>query len=210
MLWGYSAFWRHFESTPVEGRLLEIAKQDIEHERVQRRLLEAKLIDFSQEVALRLPAEGREALLARGFDLAELASTVRMPAAIPTDLSGALLARGKKLFGDRNFEGAKDEFRRLIDRYPSSPRVVEASFFLAETAFLQQDFKTCLEVSEMMVNQYPEHELTGFILLRVGQISERGGRMAEASEIYQAVQKSFRHAQLREQARVMERSLETR
>lgn len=209
MLWGYSAFWRYFESAPIEGRMLELAQKEIEHERLQRRLLEARMLDFSQEVALRLPAEGRQKLLARGYDLAELASAVRQPAAIPTDLSGALLERGKKLFGEREFDRAQDEFRRLIDRYPSSPRVVEAYFFVAETAFLKQDFKTCLETSEIMVNQYPDHELTGFILLRVGQISESGRRLGEAAEIYSTVRRSFRHEGLREQARLMERALES-
>lgn len=209
LVWAYSIFWRHFESAP-EQKMLEMARHQVEEEQLRNKLLNAQLFDFSQEVALRLPKGSRQELLAEGRGIADLASAVRAPASIPVDLSGVFLERGKEFFREKNLKASHEQFKQLLDRYPSSPRAVEAYFFLAETAYLQQDYKTCLETSDLMLKQFPDHELTGFILLRVGQISESTQKVSEALEIYQTVQKSFAHPKLKEQAKMLEKGLVAR
>ena len=64
------------------------------------------------------------------------------------------------------------------------------------------------EVIDEMVLQFPDHELTGFILLRLGQISEHNNQIEEAQEIYRTVANHFPQKPLKQQALVLLKSLE--
>ncbi|MBV2169181.1 MAG: hypothetical protein KUL82_10795, partial [Bdellovibrio sp.] len=74
--------------------------------------------------------------------------------------------------------------------------------------FLKKDFRSSLSEIDTMVTQYPQHDLTGFILLRMGQISELNNQTEEASEIYKTVFKNFKNEDLKKQAKKLAQSVE--
>lgn len=134
---------------------------------------------------------------------------VRAPASEETlDLSGAIYEKGKRYFNGQQYDRAIREFGQLLEKYPLSQHSVEARFFIAESYFLKKDYRSSLGQIDEMVTQYPQHDLTGFILLRMGQISEINSQTEEAAEIYKTVAKNFKNENLKKQARKLAQSVE--
>lgn len=207
LLWSYSVFLKYFgEHGEDQIRVTSYARQ-IREERFARDLAEARLRDLGQEVASVLPSDKAAKLARQGYALDNLAMAVREPASIPLELSGVRLERAKRLFNEKDYKGAASEFEKITRDYPTSPKAIEAYFLLTESAYLQKDEKKVVEVADLLVSQYPDHELTGFALLRLGQINESNHREEEASEIYRAVMRNFHNPQLVEQAKRMSQAL---
>jgi len=202
----YAVFVGHFNGHEAyEMRLSEMKKQ-VEKERFNNALLSYQLKDFQQSVAQILPDEKK---LQAHYELRNLASVVRSPASDESlDLSPVLYEKAKKYFNSQDYDKAIQEFSRLLDDYPLSSHGVEAHFFIAESYFLKKDFRSSLAEIDRMVTQFPRHELTGFILLRMGQISEFNNQTEEASEIYKTVLKNFSNEDLKKQARKLAQSVE--
>ena len=202
----YAVFVGHFNGHEAyEMRLSEMKKQ-VEKERFNNALLSYQLKDFQQSVAQILPDERK---LQAHYELRNLASVVRSPASDESlDLSPVLYEKAKKYFNSQDYDKAIQEFSRLLDDYPLSSHGVEAHFFIAESYFLKKDFRSSLAEIDRMVTQFPRHELTGFILLRMGQISEFNNQTEEASEIYKTVLKNFSNEDLKKQARKLAQSVE--
>lgn len=209
LLWSYSLFLKYFGEHGEDKMRADSYARQVRQERFARELADARLRDLSQEVSSVLPSEKSAKLASQGYDLNNLATTLREPASIPLDLSGVRLEKAKRLFGDKNYKGAASEFEKLAKDYPTSPNAVEAYFLLAESSYLLKDEKKVIEIADLMVSQYPDHELTGFALLRLGQINEGNNREEEAAEIYKAVTRNFRHPALVEQAKRLEKSVDT-
>lgn len=204
----YSVFVGHFNGQQAYEYRISALQKQVEKERFQQELLSYQLKDFQQTVAQVLPDNKT---LQANYELNKLATAVRAPAsAAALDLSGAMFARGKKFFQNKDFDKAIKEFNSLVVQYPLSPYRVEAQFFVAESYFLKKDFHSSLVGIEHMVLQYPEHELTGFILLRMGQISELSNQAEEAAEIYQTVLKNFQNEDLKKQAKKLAQGVEYR
>ena len=147
--------------------------------------------------------------LNRSETFRDLGLNLRAPASIEQlDFSAVILERGKKYFSSGKYEVAGKEFEKLKNQFPASAFQIQARFFLAESLYLQRDFKKCTEVIDEMVLQYPDHELTGFILLRLGQISEHNNQIEEAQEIYRTVATHFSQKPLKDQALTLLKSLE--
>lgn len=202
----FAMFMGHFNGHEQYEMRISSLKTEIEKERFEKTLLTYQIKDFQQSVAQVLPANDK---LVAKYEEKNLASVVRQPASVPAlDLSGALFARGKKSFADQNYDKAIKEFGRLVEAFPLSQYNVESRFFIAESYFLKKDFKSSLAQIDDMVSLYPDNDLTGFILLRMGQISEANNQIDEASEVYKAVIKNFKNEALRDQARKLAKGIE--
>lgn len=202
----YAIFVGYFNGhQQYEMRLTALQKQ-VDKEKFDNSLLTYQLKDFQQTVAQVLPDNKK---LQAKYDLKNLASSVRAPASDEAlDLSPVLFEKGKKFFNSQSYDKAIQQFNALTDKYPLSSHAVEAKFFIAESYFLKKDFKSCLQEIDSMVSQYPDNDLTGFILLRMGQISEANNQVEEASEVYKTVAKNFKNEKLKEQARKLAQSVE--
>ena len=88
----------------------------------------------------------------------------------------------------------------MIDRYPESLHVAEAHFLLAEGQYRLKEYDSSVATIEKMVDLFPENELTGFALLRLGSVFEKQDRLEDASDIYQAVLGNFKQTDLVHQA----------
>ncbi len=202
----FSVFSRYFGSGQnQEIRLTQLQKQ-IDKENFEKELLAYQLKDIQQSVASALPSNKK---LQAQTDLKNFASALRKPASeSELDMSGAMFERAKTYFTDKEFDKAISEFRKLTEQYPFSQHNVESRFFMAECYFVKKDYKSSLSLIDEMVSLYPDNELTGFILLRMGQISEINNQYEEASEVYRTVQKNFKNDKLKAQAKQLAKNLE--
>lgn len=202
----YSLFVGYFNGHEQYEARLSLLEKQVQKERLNNSLLTYQIKDFQQTVAQVLPENKK---LQAHYQMKNLAAVVRVPASEEAvDLSGVLFAKGKRYFNGHEYDKAIREFSQLIEKYPLSSHGVEARFLIAESYFLKKDFRSSLSEIDEMVTQYPQHELTGFILLRMGQISEFNNQSDEASEIYKTVAKNFKNEELKKQARKLAQSVE--
>ncbi len=199
---GFSAY---FNSGWEFKREAQVLKQKLEDSEFRVSLIQHQMKDLEQTVAAVIPNEK----LAKSETFRDLGLSLRAPASIrPMDLSAVRLEKGKKYFTAGKYEVASREFEKIKNEFPSSAYQIQARFFWAESLYLQRDFKKCTEVIDEMVLQYPDHELTGFILLRLGQISEQNNQVEEAQEIYRTVIAHFSQKPLKDQAFTLLKNLE--
>jgi TolA-binding protein len=201
LLWGYNEFTEYFNQGKEYQVQVHLLEQRIEKEEFKNALLQNQMADFQQSVAAVLPADSQIKNEIANYELKNFSSGLRVPASIAQiDLSGTLFEKGKKLFKEQKYDKSIKEFHKVMEDYPLSRYKVESHFFMAEAFFLQKDYKNSLDLIDQMVQQYPDNDLTGFIMLRMGQISELNNRLEEAAEIYKTVQTHFKNDQLRGQA----------
>ncbi len=202
LLWGYNEFTNYFNQGKEYQVQVHQLRQQVEREEFKNALLQNQLTDFKQSVAAVLPPNSEIKNDIAGYEMKNFASALRVPASeAQIDLSGLVFEKGKKFFKEQKYEKAIKEFRKVLDEYPLSRYKVESHFFITEGYFLQKDYKNSLDLIDQMLQQYPDNDLTGFVMLRMGQISELNNRLEEASEVYKTVQTHFKNDQLRAQAR---------
>lgn len=195
----YNLFVNYFNGHRVYELKLAQLRAQVEKEKFKNTLLTHQFKDFQQSVALILPDTKQ---LQSNQTLQNLASIVRTPASEDfLDLSSVIFERAMKNFTARTYDKAIADFRQLIEKYPLSLYVVKAHFFIAESQFLKKEFDKCLEQIDVMISQYPHNSLTGFILLRMGQISQYNNQPEVAKEVYQVAYDKFQDPELREQAK---------
>ncbi len=205
IMWAYMEFATYFNSGWESKREAKNLQQKLEDSEFRFSLLQHQMKDLEQTVVAEIPKEK----LKKSETIRDLGLNLRAPASIQhLDFSSVLLEKGKSYFSLGKYEVAGREFEKLKNQYPSSAFQIQARFFLAESLYLQREFKKCTEVIDEMVLQFPEHELTGFILLRLGQISEHNNQVEEAQEIYRTVATNFSQKPLKEQALTLLKSLE--
>ena len=176
-------------------------KNDLEKLKIA--LLENQIQDLKTEIATALPEAGgangsagdSSSLQIRGL------ASVSKPKGSAIELSGVLDQKAKSLFRERKYSESNLVFKELVEKYPSSPRVVEAYFFQAEGYFLTGQYQQSLDVIDHMIQHFPDSELTGFIMLRMGQILASRNRADEAKEVYKVIlQVHGANADIRDQA----------
>ena len=195
----YSAFRHHFSGVDHYKTQVAALRERVEREEVRQRLAEYQLRDFQQSVAQIIPENYKTK-----YQLRNLASIVIAPqdSQMPLEKAGSQFESGKKLFRGGDFEESNDVFRTLIRNFPNSVYAVESYFLLAEGQFQLGEFEDCLETIESMMTLYPESELTGFVLLRMGDIFLRRDRIEDAEQVFRSIQKNFDNAELRRQSDV--------
>lgn len=209
LLWSYNEFTSYFNQGKEFQIQVQQLQKKVEKEEFKNALLRNQLADFKQSVAVVLPPNSVIKNQIANYELQNFASNLRVPASeSQLDLSGLLFEKGKKLFKEQKYERSLKEFRKVLDEYPLSRYKVESHFFMAESYFLQKDYKNSLDLIDQMIVQYPDNDLTGFVMLRMGQISELNNHLEEASEIYKTVQANFKNEQLKSQARKLAESLQ--
>lgn len=137
------------------------------------------------------------------YQLRNLASVTNSTSAdLKIERASSLLEQAKDEFRARNFEKSNTRLAKLLKLYPDTLHGPEARFLLVEGFFQAHDYEACIEVVEEMIRLYPESELTGFALLRLGRIYEGRDRIEDAAEIYRSVVSHFSQGELKRQAQI--------
>ncbi len=198
-----NAFFREYYSDSKE--LIAEAhgfQEQIEREKLHTAIAQNQLLDLREEVAKSLPAGSVKIKNTADYRLKELTQVLREPTSdAAIDLSSVLMERGRTEFKKQDYEKAAKVFREMIEKYPASSQVIDAHFLLGESLFQTGNYDACLDVVYEMVNQFPENEMTGYLMLRNAQILTFRKRSGEAGEIYNLVRQKFSNPGLKEQAR---------
>lgn len=145
----------------------------------------------------------------KSYQIRTVASVVNSSAKhLKIERASSLLERAKEEFRLRNFEESNLRLETLLKTYPDSLHGPEARFLLVEGYFQSKDFEACIEIVEQMIRLYPESELTGFALLRLGKIYEGRDRIEDAAEIYRSISVNFTQAELKRQAETSLKAVE--
>lgn len=199
----YSAFREHFSGVDEYRKQVTELKEQVRRKDLERAIVAQQMAEFQQHVGEILP----EAIKDRGqgekgYPLRSLASVVVRPQSdeMREKLIETFFLQGKKRFSQGEYRQANRIFRKVINDYSYSVHIVESYFLLSEGLFQMRQFKQCAETVERMVELFPESELTGFALIRLGQVFEYQRRSDEAVEIYQTVLRSYPYRDVATQA----------
>lgn len=180
---------------------LERAEQAREEAEFKAQIAAHQLADYQQHVATLLPGAIEKAKdPVEAYPLRQLASLVTTSDALPIERASGHFEKCKRAFRDQLFEEASRGLKDLLEKYPESIHAVEAHFLLAETQYQMKDFEQSLSTIDTMIGQYPESELTGFALLRLGRIFEMQDRLEDAADVYRSVLGNFKQPELVKQA----------
>lgn len=190
LMQSFFTFQNYFSPHKADMQKNAILKESLEREKLKVTQLESQVVDFQQEIAIQLPALDKIKGEPSKFQIRNLASITQKPLSA-FDMSSPLIERARSQFRNENYKAASQAFREVTQKFPTSPLVVEAYFFWAESLFLNKQTQECLDVVDLMMTQFPQHELTGFIMLRMGQVLQSRNRPEEAQEVFRAVGKAF-------------------
>lgn len=176
-------------------------------EELQQKLLSQQLFDYGQSVASVLSQEKN----LKDWKTLSLLEVSRLPASTENPSESTLeLNQGKGFFNDGKYAEAVESFLNVEKRFPGSPASLEARFLRTESYYLLGQMDQCLSSIEDMMNFYPEHPMTGYLMLRLSQILQYRKRTPEAIDVLKMVQKNFpREQDLKKQASLLEQKYRT-
>ncbi|MES2963282.1 MAG: tetratricopeptide repeat protein [Bdellovibrionota bacterium] len=188
-------------ATRLEKQLVLVERERKAAE-FRQQLAAHQLADYQQQVATLMPEALNGKGLEEGYPLRQLASVITQSDSIQIERAGSLFEKAKKSFRERLFEESNAMLVEVITKYPDSIHVVEAHFLLAEGRYQLGELESSVETIEKMIALFPESELTGFALLRLGRVFEKQDRLEDAADIYRAVLTNFKQDEIARQARV--------
>ena len=204
----YSRVRLHFSGAREYKAEVEKLNVQLERQQLKNELMAYQLKDFQQSVAQALP-EIKGETEEQKYLLRNVASVVSEgQSALEIDLSPSILSQGKLEFRAKNYAQAIQYFEKVVEKFPASVHVVESLFLTAESYFLMGQYPACLNVVEIMMEQFPENDLTGFILMRMAQIYNMRGETEQAIEVYRTIVRQFQHQGLKAQASAALKELE--
>lgn len=190
----YAQVREHFSPKDHYAAKIKKLEDVVERERLKHLLTSYEFADFRAHVGTLLP----EAIKNKGpgeksYPLRSLASVVQKSENANLNISRALnlYEESKKLFREKKYSLATQSLKLLIQKHPYSAYIPEAMFLVVESEFVLRNYDECVAYTNRMLDLFPEFELTGYALVRLGKVYEMQERHQEAIEVYQTVLKSF-------------------
>jgi TolA-binding protein len=178
-------------------------KEQMEHQRLASTLEREQFLEFRQKVATLMPDVLKtHGMGEAGYPIRNLASVISSSDTekVRGVIAKTLFESGRRYFQAHDYPKAERVFRQMIRAYSYSPDIAETHFLLAETLFKEGKPEECTTVIQQMIELFPTHELTGFVMIRLGKIFEEQNRAEEAVDIYKTVLRSFPQRDVAEQA----------
>lgn len=196
--------WIQQKMSPASRLEKQLALVDRERKiaEFRQQLAAHQLADYQQHVATLMPDALKGRGVEDGYPLRQLASVVAASDSLQIERASSLFEKAKKSFREKLFEDSNAMLVELITKYPDSVHVVEAHFLLAEGQYQLGELETSVDTIEKMIALFPDSELTGFALLRLGRVFEKQDRLEDAADIYRAVLSNFKQDEITRQARV--------
>jgi TolA-binding protein len=171
----------------------------IEKKEFELRVVRAQMEEVKAETLALLEKEAP--LPSNSLVLQNLRSQLRSPASVPEiDMSLLEAEKIKKAFRDKNYFQVTSLAETFLNKNSQSSLIPEITFFASESYFLNHQYDKAINSIEKMTSQFPEHIMTGYALLRLGQISEKADQNAEAISIYKIIQNQFKDKGLVDEA----------
>lgn len=190
---------------------VERLRAEVEEQILARDMDRENFLEFREHVATLMPGVLKEKGEGEsGYPYRSLASTISRKDSenVRKAIAKTLFEAGKEHYRKKEFGKANNAFQKIIDRYGYSPYVAESYFLMAEGYFQSNQLEECTSVIQQMVELFPQHELTGFAMIRLGRIYEIQNRNEEAVDIYKTVLRSYPQRDVASQARASLRGVE--
>lgn len=190
---------------------VERLREEKQNDEIARDLEREEFLEFRQSVATLMPDVLKQKGLGQeGYAYRNLASVLTKSSSdsVRKLIAKTLFERGKEQFRNKEYEKSSRAFKQIIDRFSYTTYVTEAYFLLAEGYFQQRQLEEATSYIQHMVELFPNHELTGFALVRLGRIYELQHRNDDAVDIYKTVLRSFPQRDVASQARSSLRGVE--
>jgi TolA-binding protein len=189
--------------TPVGSLNHKVAslEQQARQAEFRQQLAQDQLKDFQAQVATVLPSAVKGKSVEEGYPLRQLASVVSQGDSLNIERASSAFEKAKAEFRDKHFEDTQALLEDLIEHHPESTHIIEAHFLLAESQYQMGESEKAVGTIETMISLFPESELTGFSLLRLGKIFEKQDRLEDAADIYKAVLQNFPQPEIAVQAK---------
>lgn len=196
----FTAFKNHYNGLRETKEALAHSQTLLEQEKIKTAIAYYELENMRQNVATILPKN----TISENYPVRALASISRETKNKPLEefASTTVFNKAKEEFRAKNYKKSNALFTQMIHDYKYSIHLPEAHFLLIEGLYQAGEFETCLKELDVMVSQFPENELTGFSMIRMGQIFEKRERLEEAKSVYQSVLRSFENKELKKQAQI--------
>lgn len=199
MLFGIQGVFLTFQNELSGKQELEfqVAKlqRELDREKAKTEIAYYELESFKQKVAINLPSHIPE----QAYSVRNIASLVTETA--PLDIKSKLeFSEIKKLYLANNFTKAAVELKGYASTYPESSFVLEADYLLVMSYYKSSQYDNAIQAVDILVEQFPDSEMTGLSLLVMGDIMKKKERYDEAKQIFTTVKKNFPYPELQKQA----------
>lgn len=200
----YTLYKMHFSGADYHQSRANLFQKELAQEQLSHELTRYEFELFRQDVAAVIPAITRyKDLGERWYPQRNLASVVmkQNPEKLLQVSSARIFNEGRQYFKQRKYSEAAEKLSQFVQKYSFSIHIVEAHLLLAESHFQLRQLDRSIRVIDAMITHFPENEMTGFSLIRLGQIFETQERQQEAAGIYKTVMQAFKDPQVVAQAR---------
>lgn len=92
-----------------------------------------------------------------------------------------------KQFQSGDFKGAGNAFSAFAKKYPQSPYLPLAQFWLGNSLYAQRDYKGSTFVLQNMVNQFPSHAKVPDAMIAIANNQMESGQKAQAKKTLETV-----------------------
>lgn len=198
MLFGIQGVFLTFQNqlngkAELEFKVSKLEKE-LEREKAKSDIAYYELESFKQKVAITLPNN----IPQQSYSVRNIASIVTetKPLDIKAKLQFSLI---KKHYLEKDFNKAAVELKEYASTFPESPFVLEANYLLVMSYYKSSQFDNAIKAVDVLVEQFPDSEMTGLSLLVMGDIMKKKERYDEAKQIFTTVKKNFPYPELQKQ-----------
>jgi len=204
-LWGYLGLSHHFENTEDLKEEVQSQRMEIERQRLRASMAQYEQERFQQYVATLMSNK----LKSKDYVERRVASVVtkEIDSSLKLVSGESLISKAKRDYQNQKWESAKYFLVQFCREFPLSELIPEAKFLLVETNYKLRDYFDAIQVAQELVQLFPDSEMTGYAMLRVGQIFIELEKFDDAEQVFQTVEASFNQGTLRQQAREFLRGL---
>jgi tol-pal system protein YbgF len=88
----------------------------------------------------------------------------------------------------------------FISKYPNSPYLPLAKYWLANTQYAQKDYKTGISTAQSLIKQYPSHKRVPDTLYTISNCQIESGQKSEARKTLESITKNYPNTKAAENA----------
>lgn len=187
---------------------LEVAllKKELEKEKARTQVAMFQHESFKQVVASQLPAK----ILEQNYSVRSLASVTQRSENMDLayqDYERKLQAI-RDMFLDKKYDQTAKLLESFIRDYPDSPKIHEAYFLYLSSLYEAKQYERAITYIDIMVENFPESELTGFSLLTMAEIFLKQERPEDAKSVLETVLRNFSFPEIKSRAQKKLREIE--
>lgn len=167
-------------------------EMQVEREKIRTAMVRMQFEEFRSYVASLLPKK-IPVNTEEHYPLRQLASVLKSSDSYRVKLvrANSLMLQGKQSYDQGEYLEASKSFKKILEFYSFSQHIIEAHFLYSESLFKMGDIESSAAVIKRMIELFPDDELTGYAMIRLGRIFESQRRSTEALDVYNTVLSSF-------------------